>query len=103
MKIIEVLSSFVDDEIKDARKYAEFALQHKEDDDNLLAELFYKISGQELDHAAMIHGAAVALIERYRKEHGEPPQAMQAVYDYLHKRQIKEVAEIKVIRAMVKE
>ena len=103
MKIIEELSSYIEDEIKDARKYAEFALMHKDDQDDLLADLFYKISGQELDHINMIHGAAVALIEKYRKEHGNPPPDMQAVYDYLHERQIRAVAEIKVIRAMIKE
>ena len=35
------------------------------------------------------------MIEAYRKEHGEPPASMAAVYDYMHKRHIEKLEEAK--------
>ena len=102
MTIIKKLSEMIEDEIKDAEKYAKCALKHKEDHP-ALADLFNRLSGDELQHANLLHEKVVDLIEDYRKEHGEPPEAMKAVYDYLHERQIEEAAEVKTLRAMYKE
>ena len=102
MKIIQKLSTMIEDEIKDARKYAECALKHKEDDPQL-ADTFYRLSGEELNHMNLLHGEVADKIDKYRREHGEPPEAMQAVYNYLHERQIEAVAEVKNLRSMFKE
>ena len=102
MKIIKKLSEMIQEEIADAKRYARCALNHK-DDYPALADTFYRLSGEEMNHMNLLHEQVVDIIDRYRKEHGDPPEAMQAVYDYLHEKQIEEAAEVKTLRAMYKE
>ena len=46
------------------------------------------------------HDAVVALIEGYRKENGEPPAPMMAIYNYMHERHITKAAAIKSLQEM---
>lgn len=101
MKIIQELCDMIDDEICDARKYAKCALKKKEEYPHL-ADTFYKLSEEEMKHMALLHTEVVTIIEQYRKEKGEPPEAMMAVYDYLHKKSIDKAAEVKTLQAMYK-
>jgi len=101
MKIIQELSDYIDEEIQDAKKYAKRALQYKEDDPDL-AKLFYTLSTQETEHMNMLHKEVVDIIQRYRKESGEPPAPMMAVYNYLHEKQISKAAEVKAMQEMFK-
>lgn len=94
MTIIKKLCEMISEEIEDADKYAECALHHKEDDRSL-AETFWKLSTEELQHAEMLHDHVVRMIKEYKSEHGEPPAAMQAVYDYVHEKEIDHVVEVK--------
>jgi hypothetical protein len=43
----------------------------------------------------MLHNEVVKIIENHRKMHGEPPAAMMAVYEYLHKKHIDKLADAK--------
>lgn len=92
MKLIQRLEDLIDDEIHDVKKYAKMAAELKAEYPSL-AQVLYNISGQEDAHQAAIHGEVVKIIQDYRKTKGEPPAAMLAVYEYLHKQSIDKLAE----------
>ncbi len=101
MKELKMLMEHVEDELKDARTYAALAVEYKTTDPEL-AELFYKLSGEEMNHMNALHKAVVTKIDDHRRKKGEPPEAMMAVYEYLHKRDIEKAEEVGVLQAMYK-
>lgn len=65
---IESLSEYIEDEIKDAGKYARCALKHKDETPGL-AELFYRLSGEEADHARMLYDEAMKEVKELRDKY----------------------------------
>ena len=51
----------------------------------------------------MLHTQVARIIEAYRKDKGDPPEGMMAIYNYVHEEQIDAVKEVKVLLAMYKE
>ena len=102
MKLIEKISEHISEEIHDATCYAKWAVEEK-DNNSSLADVLYSLSQDEIKHAIMLHGEVVRIIEQYRRDHGDPPSNMMAVYDYLHKKQIEMAAEVKTLQSMFKD
>lgn len=102
MKIIKCLTEFIHEEIHDANKYIEKALEIREEYPEV-AELLNVLSSEEMRHMQMLHSQVAKLIDQYRKTTGEPPVAMMAVYDYLHEKAIGETKEVKVLQQMYSE
>ena len=102
MKLIETLSEKISEEICDAKSYAEMAIENREAYPDL-AQTLYELSVEEMGHMSRLHTAVTAIIEQYRKEKGEPPAAMMAVYEYLHKQQIGKAAEAKAMQSLYNE
>ena len=101
MKLIKKLEELIEEEIHDVKKYAKLAAELKAEYPQL-AQALYTISTQEDSHQATIHNEVVKIIEDYRRKNGEPPQAMMAVYEYIHQRHIENLAEAKYYQDIYK-
>ena len=101
MKLIRKLCDMIEDEIDGAEEYIELSLKLK-DEDPTLARSFFNLSLQEMEHMSILHNAVVGVIEKYREEHGEPPAAMQAVYDYVHEKHIDRAGKVKALQSLYK-
>ena len=99
MKTIKCLSGMIEDEIRDAEKYAKKALEYK-DTDRKLADVFFQLSTEEYKHMNMLHGEVVRIIEDYRRTSGDPPPAMMTLYEILHEKHISDAAAVKVMQNM---
>lgn len=97
MKIIKEISEMIEDELEGAEHYIECALKHKADHP-ALADVFYEISTQEMRHVNMLHDEVVKLIKEYRGKNGNPPEAMQAIWEWQHERHIESLKEIKILQ-----
>ena len=102
MKLIQILSDNIDDEINDSIKYAKLALEYHEEYP-ILADVFYKLSEEEMKHMQMLHGQVTSIIDAYRKKNGDPPEAMLMLYNITHRKQIEHAAEAKAYQSMYKE
>ena len=99
MKIIKCLSDFIAEELDGADAYISKALKIK-DDYPQLAQILAALSTEEMKHMKILHDEVVKIIQDYRKEKGEPPTAMLAVYDYLHEKFIDHAKEIQIYQDM---
>ena len=101
MEIIKKLSGMIDDELEGACEYIKCALKYKEDQPNL-SKTFYELSLEEMGHVNKLHSEVTKLIENHRREHGEPPATMLAVYDYIHEKHIEKATKIRLYQDQYK-
>ena len=99
MLIIRKLAEMIGEELDDAEKYIRCAISEKEQHP-ALAEVFAKLSDEEMRHMAILHEQVVKLIRDYKASKGEPPPAMMAVYDYLHKQHTDRTVEVRAMQDM---
>ena len=102
MKKIEKLSKKIEAEIDAAHEYARCALEAKEEDP-AIAETYFKVANNRLNDMSLLHAQVVSIISEYRKEHGDPPEAMKVLYNILHKKHIESAAAVKGMLALYKE
>ena len=101
MRIIQELSEMIMEETEGADHYVTRALEVKEKYPKL-ADLLYKLSGEEMMHVTALHDSATSMITEYKRDHGEPPAEMLAVYNYIHRKQIEKAADVKAKQALYK-
>ena len=99
MKIIKCLSEDIESTLDCAEETIKKAIMYK-DEYPIAAKALYTKSVTLMDSIKPEHDAVVTLIENYRKEKGEPPESMMAVYSYLHERQITKAAMVKNLQDM---
>ena len=102
MKMIQMLSEMIEDTIGCAEDYIESAIEYKDDYPDV-AKVLYTLSENEMGNMSSLHTVVVKIIENYRRENGEPPVPMMAVYDYLHKKHIDHAARVRAMQTMYKE
>lgn len=99
MMVIKKLSGMIEEEITDAKKYAQCALNYKKENKSL-GDIFYTLANEEMKHMSVLHNEVTKIIDQYKKEKGDPPEVMMELYDYLHERHLEEAAEVKGMLAM---
>ena len=99
MKIIQEMSEHIAEEIKDAECYAKMAIHYQESEPEA-ADLFFSLSKEEMQHMAKLHHEVADMIAKHRKEHGEPPESMLAVYNYLHDKSMEHAAQVRQLQGM---
>ena len=101
MTIIKYLSDRIEGEIKDACNYIDEAMRYKTEDPEVAEEL-YQLSIGEMEDMETLHNMVVKQIEKYRKEHGEPPEDMMWKYNYLHNKHMQDAMPVKIKQGMFK-
>ena len=94
MKIIAHLSDMIENEIDQADSYVNAALDVEAEYPDVSNDYVILAQGN-LDRVGALHNRVAKLIEIERKAHGEPPESMLKVYEYLHKKHITKVADIR--------
>ena len=99
MKVIKDISENIESTLDLAECNVKKAIMYKIDYP-LAAKAFYNKSVVLMESLKQDHEAVIALIENHRKEKGEPPEPMMAIYNYMHERQITQAAAIKNLQDM---
>ena len=96
MQIIAKISDMIEKEIEEAECYVDAALDYQAEYPDVSGD-YVSLAQGNLDRVTALHNRVVKLIEMERKEHGEPPEMMLKVYEYLHKKHIEKVADVRRI------
>lgn len=99
MTEIKDVSQDINSEVRDAEHYIRQALIYK-DRDKELADLYYRLSGEELDHMGRLHSQVTRLIDAAKRSGAEIPAGMPELYDYLHRMHIDASATVVAMQAM---
>jgi hypothetical protein len=96
MKILTHLIEKAHDTMDEVEWYGEKALHYKTDHKSL-ADVYNKIAEMHITIYDMLHKEMVNLIDEHKRMGHTPSPEMLAIYDYEHKKLIKEFAEAKAL------
>lgn len=99
MTKIKELVDNIDDELNDAKEYAEEYLSFKAKGNTNWANRYKEMSADELKHAGYIHDRTVEEIEELRRVY-TPPEEMLEKWNSSHRKYIEKTAWIKQMLAM---
>lgn len=92
MRKIEMLVDEMRKELDGALEYARKVIEYSKTDKEL-SDTYRQLARQEVNNSDMLHDAAVRIIRDYGSDKEIPP-AMQAIWDYEHKKLIEQKADI---------
>jgi urocanate hydratase len=94
MRVIKKYVDNIEEEIEDAKKYAEKYVECKAKGNIQAAGKYNEMANDELKHAMYLHGWAVAEIEEISKIY-VPPSDMMEKWEHAHREYVEQVAMIK--------
>lgn len=86
---------------RDGDEYIECACKYKIEDPEA-ARLMYELSVEELGHSERLHELVISKIEKYKRENGEPPKEMMALYNYIHEKMIEDKTKVVIMQELFK-
>lgn len=101
MREIKELACDIKRELKQAYKYACEAVKHKEQYHDL-AQDYYRLASDALDHVDTLHKEAVAMIDKAKRSDVEIPKAMTEIWNWYHDLMIEDQAEVRRLLDMYK-
>ena len=99
MDEIILLLAHIDGELDDAHAYATLALEYKARDP-ATADLFARLSEEEMVHMRSLQTSVERLLEGLRRQKGEIPADVAAVYQHLHRKNIARAEQVGVLQSM---
>lgn len=99
MTIIKKYAENIEEELEDAKKYAEKYVEAKSKNNMQTANRYREMASDELKHATFIHEWAIEEIDQLSKVY-TPPVGMQEKWDKLHREYVEKTAWIKQMLAM---
>lgn len=99
MTIIKKYAENIEEELEDAKKYAEKYVEAKAKNNMQTANRYREMASDELKHATFIHEWAIEEIDQLSKIY-TPPVGMQEKWDKLHREYVEKTAWIKQMLAM---
>ncbi|MBO7250851.1 MAG: hypothetical protein J6V42_06215 [Clostridia bacterium] len=99
MRSIKKYVEAIDEEIEDAKEYAEKYVEEKAKGQMGIANRYKEMATDELKHATYLHEMAVAEIEQVSKVF-KPPVEMEKKWEEAHKEYVERAAWIKQMLAM---
>ena len=99
MKLIKDYVDRIDEEIEDAKNYAEKYVEYKVKNDMTRANKYKEMANDELKHAMYVHEMATKEIDKLSKVY-TPPAEMMEKWEKAHKEYVERVAWVKQMLAM---
>ncbi len=101
MKELKEIIRDIGAKLEDAECYAKEAVKHRSQYPELAAS-YARIAQEDLNHADLLHRSVVEMIENKKRQGAEVPEAMQAIWDYEHEKQIEDAADVRRLLDMYK-